>query len=203
MHLFFLCVYRSPFWCTDPISKFTNHLLSLLWMPQPWSDPLSLLKPCLMYGPYFIEHMLRAALGMCIYIDSMIECPTLMILLDGKSQHFWYVFSATLRKSLTQTRLSAQFSSVQSLSCVRLFVTPWTAACQASLSITNCWSLPKPMSIESVSHPLLSPAPPALSLSQYQGLFKWVSSSNHVAKVLEFRLQHQSFQWTPRLSTNV
>lgn len=57
-------------------------------MPQPWSDPLSLLKPCLMYGPYFIEHMLRAALGMCIYIDSMIECPTLMILLDGKSQHF-------------------------------------------------------------------------------------------------------------------
>ena len=39
---------------------------------------------------------------------------------------------------------------VQSLSCVQLFVTPWTAACQASLSITNSWSLPKPMSIESV-----------------------------------------------------
>ena len=43
-----------------------------------------------------------------------------------------------------------QFSSVQSLSCVWLFVTPWTAACQASLSITNSRSLPKPMSIESV-----------------------------------------------------
>ena len=42
------------------------------------------------------------------------------------------------------------FSSVQSLSCVRLFVTPWTKACQASLSITNCQSLPKPMCIESV-----------------------------------------------------
>ena len=42
------------------------------------------------------------------------------------------------------------FSSVQSLSCVRLFDTPWTAACQASLSITNSWSPPKPMSIESV-----------------------------------------------------
>ena len=41
-------------------------------------------------------------------------------------------------------------SSVQSLSGVRLFVTPWTAARQASLSITNCQSLPKPMSIESV-----------------------------------------------------
>ena len=43
-----------------------------------------------------------------------------------------------------------QFSSVQSLSRVRLFVTPWTVARQASLSVTNCWSLPKLMSIESV-----------------------------------------------------
>ena len=46
--------------------------------------------------------------------------------------------------------VSVQFSSVQLLSHVRLFATPWTAACQASLSITNPWSSPKPMSIESV-----------------------------------------------------
>ena len=51
------------------------------------------------------------------------------------------------------------------------------------------------------SHPLLSPCPPALNLSQHQGLFKWVSSSHQVAKLLEFQLQHQSFQWT--LSTNL
>ena len=43
------------------------------------------------------------------------------------------------------------------------------------------------------SHPLLSPSPPALSLSQHQGLCQWVSSSHHVAKVLE--LQLQPFQW--------
>ena len=48
------------------------------------------------------------------------------------------------------------------------------------------------------SHPLSSPSPPALNLSQHQGLFKWVSSSHEVAIVLEFQLQHQSFQWTPR-----
>ena len=48
------------------------------------------------------------------------------------------------------------------------------------------------------SHPLSSPSPLALSFSQHQGLFKWVSSSHQVAKVLEFQLQHQSFQWTPR-----
>ena len=47
-------------------------------------------------------------------------------------------------------------------------------------------------------HPLSSPSPPALNLSQHQGLFKWVSSSHQVPKVLEFQLQHQSFQWTPR-----
>ena len=46
--------------------------------------------------------------------------------------------------------LNSQFSSVQSLSRVQLFVTPWTAAHQASLSVTNSWSLLKPMSIESV-----------------------------------------------------
>ena len=45
------------------------------------------------------------------------------------------------------------------------------------------------------SHPLLSPSPPALNPSQHQGLFQWVSSSHQVAKVLEFQLQHQSFQW--------
>ena len=44
---------------------------------------------------------------------------------------------------------------------------------------------------------LSCPSPPALNLSQHQGLFKWLSSSQ-VAKVLEFQLQHQSFQWTPR-----
>ena len=46
------------------------------------------------------------------------------------------------------------------------------------------------------SHPLSSTSPPTLNLSQHQGLFKWVRSSHHVAKVLEFQLQHQSFQWT-------
>ena len=48
------------------------------------------------------------------------------------------------------------------------------------------------------SHPLSSPCPPAFNLSQHQGLFKWVSSLHQVAKVLEFQLQHQSFQWILR-----
>ena len=47
------------------------------------------------------------------------------------------------------------------------------------------------------SHPLSSPSP-TFNLSQHQGIFKWVSSFHQVAKVLEFQLQHQSFQWTFR-----
>ena len=48
------------------------------------------------------------------------------------------------------------------------------------------------------SHLLSSPPLPVPNISQHQGLFKWVSYSHQVAKVLEFPLQHQSFQWTPR-----
>ena len=90
-----------------------------------------------------------------------------------------------------------QFSSVQLLSHVRLFATPRTATHQASLSITNSRSLLKLMSIKLVmpSNHLMSPSPPAFNLSQHQGLFQWVSSSHQVTKVLEFQLQHQSFQW--------
>ena len=67
-------------------------------------------------------------------------------------------------------------SSVQ-FSHVRLFVTPWTAAPQASVSFTISWSLLKHMSIESVipfqpSHPRSSTSPPTFDFSQHQGLFK-------------------------------
>ena len=81
------------------------------------------------------------------------------------SQGLWtQVDYLTLYASVSSSVKGRQlFSSVQSLSRVRLFVTPWTTAHQASLSITNSRSLPKPMSIESVMpsnhlilcHPLL------------------------------------------------
>ena len=48
------------------------------------------------------------------------------------------------------------------------------------------------------SHPLSSPSPPTFSLSQHEVLFQWVSSLHQVAKVLELKLQHQSFQWILR-----
>ena len=92
----------------------------------------------------------------------------------------------------TEGRLSS-LSSVASH--VWLFATPWTAACQASLSITNSWSLLKLMSIESVMpsnylvlcHPLfLLPSIFSTNLSQ------WVGSLHQMTKVLQFHLQHFS-----------
>ena len=85
-----------------------------------------------------------------------------------------------------------RFHSVQSLSHVWLFATPWIAAHQASLSITISQSSLRLTSIESVMPPshlilcrpllLLPPIPPSMSL------FQWVNSSHEVAKVPEFQL---------------
>ena len=89
-------------------------------------------------------------------------------------------------------------SSVQLFSRVQLFVTPWTTAHQASLSITNSRSLLKLMSIRSVipSNHLILCCPPFLLCSIFPSisLFQGVSSLHQKAKVLEFQLQHQSFQ---------
>ena len=110
-------------------------------------------------------------------------------------------------------RKCCQFSSVQSLSHVQLFVTPWTTICQASLSITNSRSPPKPMSIESdaiqPSYPLLSPSPPAPNLSQHQVFsnesalrIRWpkhwsfsfsISASSEYSGLISFRMDWLDF----------
>ena len=87
----------------------------------------------------------------------------------------------------TQQQWLDQSGSVQSLSCVRLFVTPWITALQASLSITNSRSSPKLMSIESVMHPAISSSvipfficPQSLSASgsfSVSQLFTWGGQS--------------------------
>ena len=101
------------------------------------------------------------------------------------------------------------FSSVQSLSHVRLFATAWTAACQASLSITNSQSLLKLMSIESVMpsshlifcHPflLLPPIPPSIRVFSNESTLRmrwpkyWsfsfsISPSNDYSGLISFRM---------------
>ena len=80
------------------------------------------------------------------------------------------------------------FSSVQLLSRVPLFATPWIAARHASLSITNSRSSPRLTSIKSSHLILCRPFLLAPNPSQHQSLFQWVNSSHELAKVLEFQL---------------
>ena len=118
------------------------------------------------------------------------------------------LFSTLSSLSLAQDRNSGNqntwrndcmFSSVQWLSYVRLFATPWTAAWQASLSLTNSWSLPKPMSIELVmpSNHLVICRPLLLLPSIFPSIRVFSNESAlciRWPKLLEFQLQHQSFQ---------
>ena len=100
---------------------------------------------------------------------------------------------------LFQLSVKHIFSSVQLLSHVWFFVTPWTAAHQTSLYITNSQSLLKLISIKSVipfNHLILwsSPSPPAFNIFQHHGLFQWIGSSHQVAEVLEFQFQNHVLQ---------
>ena len=110
--------------------------------------------------------------------------------------------------SLTPTHgfSSVQFSSVQLLSCVRLFATPWTAACHVSLSFTIFWSFFKPMFLESMmpsNHlilcsPLLLPSifPSIRVFSNESAIHIWelkywsfsISHSNEYSGLIFFRI---------------
>ena len=104
-------------------------------------------------------------------------------------------------ETITTLLISCQFSSVAQ-SCLTL-CDPMNGS-RPGLSIHHQLSESTQTHIHWVgdaiqpSHPLSSPSPPALNPSQHQGLLKWVCSPYHVAKVLEFQLQYQSFQWTLR-----
>ena len=124
------------------------------------------------------------------------------------------ILHATCGQNKTFASETHQFSSVQSLSRVQLFATPWTAACQASLSINNSWSLPKLMSVSLThhqvgdaiqpSHPLsslllLPPIPPSIRVFSNESTpcMRWpkywsfsfsISPSNEHPGLISFRM---------------
>ena len=104
---------------------------------------------------------------------------------------YWLIFKCWNRLCI---------SSVQSLSHVRLFATPWITACQASLSITKSRSLPNLMSIELVmpSNHLILCCPLLLPLSVFPSIRVFSHESDlhiRLPKYWSFQLQHQSFRW--------
>ena len=115
------------------------------------------------------------------------------------NHHFFFLTHQTdFRQSLKP------FSPVQFGSVAQTRLNPWDPMNRSTPGLPVHHQLPEftQTQVHQVgdaiqpSHPLLSPSPPAPNPSQHQGLFQQVNSSHEVAKVLEFQLQHQSFQWT-------
>ena len=105
--------------------------------------------------------------------------------------HFIFVWEYLKTYSPSNTQVYTRFSSVQLLSRVQLFATPWISARQASLSITISKSSPNSRPSSQWCHPAISSSVVPFSCpnpSQHQSLFQWVNSSHEVANVLEFQL---------------
>ena len=121
--------------------------------------------------------------------------------LDESERREW---KGGLKVNIQKTKIMASgpISSVHLLSCVRLFASPWTTARQASLSITNSRSPPKPMSIESVmpSNHLILCRPLLLLPSIFPSIRVFSNESAvRIRWPKAFQLQHQSFQWIFRI----
>ena len=106
----------------------------------------------------------------------------------------------------TGNSIMTYISSIQFSSVSQLCMTLWDPVNHSTPALPVHHQLPEPTQTHvhwvgdaiQPSHPLSSYSLPALNLFQHQDLFKWVSSWHQVAKILEFQLQHQSFQWTHR-----
>ena len=112
-----------------------------------------------------------------LFPDPIRDPPLHLVMSPSSSQFSRSVMSDSLRPhepQHTRPPCPSPTPGVYSNSC------PWSQWCHPA-----------------ISH-LSSLSPPAPNPSQHQGLFQWVNSLHEVAKVLEFQLQHQSFQWTPR-----
>ena len=114
------------------------------------------------------------------FIRWMVTLSIFIFVLIAKIRNIWLLYNfISYDKDIAiyfPVLRNMQLSSVQLLSRVQIFATPWTLAHQVSLSITNSQSLLKLMSIIvsdafQQSHPLSSPSPPAFNLYQHQGLF--------------------------------
>ena len=138
-----------------------------------------------------------------IHFSSQSQIPRIKNVLVWK--HFMFYLCAQDTHRHTHTYVVVVVVVIQSLSLVQLFVTPWTAARQASLSFTGSSICSNSCPFSRWYHPTISfsvtPSPLAFSLSQPQDLFHWVGSLHQVGKVFKLQLQHQhqSFQWIFRV----
>ena len=162
--------------------------------------PLEVMEPMLscVVLALTLQHPQTSSIFTLPSAKSLYTMPSLsrILLEEKRKRHCNHLFSwvqvGRIPYSQKQSCRAEEENSivVHSLSCIRLFVTPCTAACQAALSFTISQSLLKLnkhvhwiSDAIQPSHPLSPPSPPVLNLSQHQGFFQWVDCSHQVAKV--------------------
>ena len=182
---------KEIFWCSSP--AFFMLLCVFRCTPAP---ARGVGKPC------WCNDTTSKAKTLCYRVWANILYLTSII-------QFVYTFPFSWKNTILPLDFNVHFSSVQSLTRVRLFATPWTAACQASLSIINSWSLLRLMSIESVmpsnhlilGHPLLFPPSifPSIRVFPNESVLhnRWpkywsfsfsISPSNEYSGLISFRM---------------
>ena len=203
--LFFRNLFQFPepinlFECID--STFSSRMKILRWsMNQSQSqfsrsvvsDSLLLVFITILYCLSEYRHLYEALIRKH-------DQSTLLGRGGGGEASYWTICEIHLFLKIRQ--MKTEFSWVHSVVCDSLRPHGLQHARLPCPSPTpGVYSSSCPLSHDAIqpSHPLLSPSPPTFNLSQHQGLFQWVSSSRQVAKVLEFQLQHQSFQWIFRI----
>ena len=194
---------RSQYW----ITQWHTSMYSVLF---PWEIPASGIYIFYFvtssYIPKYIPMLIFLSFNSCLFYF----IPFFIHLSLGPGEQQSVPGSVPVDTSVICISISGPLFShcvVQSLSNVQFFVTPWTAACQTSLSFTISRSLLKLTSVMSSNHLIL--CHPLLLLpwifpsifSQHWGLFQWVSSSHQVAEVLQLQPQHHSFQLIFRIDS--
>ena len=148
----------------------------------------------------------------CAAVDEVVKSGTLLSNWTELNVHSWETpqtnhISSTLLCAKVKKKITGdQFSSVQFRSVTQSCPTLFDPMNHSTPGLPVHYQLPEFTQTHAhrvgdaiqPSHPLSSPSPLAPNPSQHQGLFQCVNSTHEVAKVLDFQLQHQSFQWTPR-----
>ena len=184
-HLILCCLLLLPSVFPN-IRVFSSELAFCIWWPKYWSFSISI-NPSNEYSELISFRI--------DWFDLLADQGTLKSL----QNHSWKV-SILQHSAFFVVQCSHPYTVSQSLSCVRLFAEFSMPGLPVGLQLPEFTQTHVHRVSDAIqsSHPLLSPSPPTFNLSQHQGLFEGVSSLHQVAKVLEFQLQHQSFQWVFR-----
>ena len=193
--------YRALIWAPCAIQQLsTGYLFNYgsVYMSVPISqfDPPSPPPPTMSACPFSMSATLILP---CKYYSAIKRNEI------GSFEVMWMNLESVIQREVSQKEKNKYHISSVQFSCSVMSASLWPHGLQHARPTCpsptpGVYSNPCPLSqwCHPTISPLSVPSSPAFNLSQHQGLFKWVSSSHQVAIVLEFQLQHQSFQWTLR-----